>query len=1085
MALNKIKNNASWGESASSLNSNFESIEADLTKVKNATTRCKGYFISGDELKTVYPSAHVGDYAYIGTAYPFYIWKWNGSSWGNTGNTGGDQDVNLENYYNKTETDAKLSELGSKVGVEETSINAVIGVAIKQIICSNIKAGETIQIEIDTTASCKNFRIDNLGYTEASIVIVNGSLSAEKKYSYSYTATEDIEKVYFWTNHVNITVSGNISIKVKRNLTLDIKKLQEELGNQSKDIQGVENALKFRGSLTSITTPIKLTFSDIVGSDPTKTAALNVSYDGYILSNIQTGTSYVSPQSIDFVDAPYSYGALYCIYNSSTDIPKGLRVGGIVAQGGKVVVENNEYAVPIAAWQNGKVLYSIYDRLELVSITNNLEAKATSLQRQIDTIVKEEITISQGNVEVVKGENLRYLIGEVSAGELVSFTITSDSVVCSTIGLSINGSSDSERVFWSNILAERTYFVTHVMETSGTLYLWTNASNISAGGTLSYSLTKGGALNLLKKSLNEEIKKASYDFAGNVLVPYGSNDYSISFSNKEGEGDNTVCTVEFTHPIILHAISKSYIPSATRTFEKAPWNYGCIVALFEKTGSRRFLRMEVTPMGVSPANQFEFNQNEVAVPVIAWQQGKATYSYQDDRLMKARISAIENKIADLTSKVYITPPAIYSVCNDINWERNYSLKLYIDHLLAGLNSKPNVKFSNGATSKVFYSKYNSYQSYINSTNPNTTLDVSEVTVSDTLSNSENISIVHRSVRNKATADKAIRLLCIGDSVTEGVGANKGMPYNNSPKQYWSWVKALFEMDNIEAGSGYNFETLGNLRGTLNGGYTFDITDMNGLNKTGVRAFACGVGGSKTSDWLSATLNNGVTNPFFDILNNKFSLKYWVENYRTLIVNEDGTTERCNSENKGSLAPSNTYENNVCEPTHVLIQLGYNQSYGGEGTRRDNYIADMQTMINTIHEEYPNVYILLSLPDTAGTYYPENFAEYIGEGDDIYSLDFNKGTAKGSHNNFAYMNKDLIALSDEDNKIYYCPTYFASPLVYGATVRDISEVAHLASKNDGNKAFVHEGALPQLHPSCVAHANWAYQIYGLLKYTALK
>lgn len=44
MALNKIKNNASWGESASSLNSNFESIEADLTKVKNATTRCKGFY---------------------------------------------------------------------------------------------------------------------------------------------------------------------------------------------------------------------------------------------------------------------------------------------------------------------------------------------------------------------------------------------------------------------------------------------------------------------------------------------------------------------------------------------------------------------------------------------------------------------------------------------------------------------------------------------------------------------------------------------------------------------------------------------------------------------------------------------------------------------------------------------------------------------------------------------------------------------------------------------------------------------------------------------------------------------------------
>lgn len=980
----------------------------------------------------------------------------------------------------------KLSEISSKVGVEETSINAVIGVALKQIICSNIKAGETIQIEIDTTASNKNIRIDNLGTTGASIIIAEGSLSAGKKYSYSYTATEDIEKVYFWTNSVNTTVSGNINIRVKRNLTLDIKNLQKELGNQSVNIQGIQNTLKFRGSLVSITNPIKLTFSDIVGSDPRKTATLNVNNVGFILLNIEGfSESFFKQQSIDFVDAPYSYGALYCIYNSSNNFAKALRVGGIAGQGGKVVVEDNEYAVPIAVWQNGKVLYSIYDRIELISITNKLEAKDTSLQNQIDNIVKEGTTISQGNVEVVKGESLRYLIGEVSAGEFVSLTITSDTVVSSIIAVTINGNSETERVFWNAIKSEKTYSVTHVMETSGNLYLWTNVANISAGGTLSYNLTRGGVLNSLEKSLNENIKKASYDFAGNVLVPYGSDDYSISFNNKEGEYDNTVCTVEFTHPLILHAISKEFIRPATRTFERAPWNYGCIVALFEKTGSRRFLRMEVTPMGVSPVNQFEFNQNEIAVPVIAWQQGQVKYSYQDDRLMKDRITAIEKRLSNSQPKIYITPPAIYSVCNDINWKRNYSLKLYIDHLLAGLNSKPNVKFSNGATSKAFYSKYNSYQSYINSTNPNTTLDVSEVTISDTLSNSENISIQHRSVRNKATANKAIRLLCIGDSVTEGVGADKGMPYSNSPKQYWSWVKALFEMDNIEAGSGYNFETLGNLRGTSNGGYTFDITDMNGINKTGIKAFACGVGGSKTSNWLSATLNNGATNPFFDIDNNKFSLKYWVENYRTLIVNEDGTTERCNSENKGSLAPSDTTQNNVCEPTHVLIQLGYNQSYGGEGTTRDNYIADMQTMINTIHEEYPNVYILLSLPDTAGTYYPEIFAEYIGEGDDIYSLDFNKGTAKGYHNNFAYMNKDLIALSDEDNKIYYCPTYFASPLVYGATVRDISEVAHLASKNDGNKAFVHEGSLPQLHPSCVAHANWAYQIYGLLKYTALK
>jgi len=140
------------------------------------------------------------------------------------------------------------------------------------------------------------------------------------------------------------------------------------------------------------------------------------------------------------------------------------------------------------------------------------------------------------------------------------------------------------------------------------------------------------------------------------------------------------------------------------------------------------------------------------------------------------------------------------------------------------------------------------------------------------------------------------------------------------------------------------------------------------------------------------------------------------------------------------------------------------------------------MITTIKEEYPDVYVLLSLPDTAGTYYPELFPEYIGEGDDIYSLDFMTGTAKSAHDKMAYMNKDLMEIADEDNKIYYVPTYFASPLCYGASIREISEVCYLS--NGKNKSFVQEGGLPYLHPNNAAHANWAYQIYSLIKYTLL-
>ena len=445
------------------------------------------------------------------------------------------------------------------------------------------------------------------------------------------------------------------------------------------------------------------------------------------------------------------------------------------------------------------------------------------------------------------------------------------------------------------------------------------------------------------------------------------------------------------------------------------------------------------------------------------------------------VENLENPTNEFSA--YIIPPSIYTVCNDINWKRNYSLKLYIDHLFADVNKRPNVRYSDGSSVKCFYSKYNSYGSYINSTTSNNSLDINEKIIQDILTNGQTINIPHRSVRNKATSNKVVRLLCIGDSVTEGYMANYGIPYANAPKQYWSWIKALFEMDYIEAGNqGYFFESLGNLLGKLKNGYTFNITGMNGINKDGIKAFACGVGGSKTSDWISPQLNNEEINPFYDIEAGKFSLRYWVEKYRTLTVNPDGTTTRCSTSNKGELAPEDTTQYNVCEPTHVLIQLGYNQLYNTTGETRNNYLAQLNQMITTIKEEYPDIYVLLSLPDTAGTYYPELFPEYIGESDDIYSLDFMNGTAKSAHDKIAYMNKDLMEIADEDNKIYYVPTYFASPLCYGASIREISEVCYLS--NGKNKSFVQEGGLPYLHPNNAAHANWAYQIYSLIKYTLL-
>lgn len=112
MELTEIKSkNVSWGQAAKSLNDNFSKVSTEVEQVKNATTRNKGYFSSSTALTNAFKSAALGDIAYVANGNGGYnIWSWNGSVWHDTGNLGGDAEVNLGDYYNKEEIDNKLKD---------------------------------------------------------------------------------------------------------------------------------------------------------------------------------------------------------------------------------------------------------------------------------------------------------------------------------------------------------------------------------------------------------------------------------------------------------------------------------------------------------------------------------------------------------------------------------------------------------------------------------------------------------------------------------------------------------------------------------------------------------------------------------------------------------------------------------------------------------------------------------------------------------------------------------------------------------------------------------------------------------------
>ena len=103
MELEQVKLQTTWNDAAERINRNSTKVASELTMLQNATYKNKGYFATAESLVASYPTASAGSIAYVGASYPYAIYVWNGS-WTNSGATGGDESINLGDYYTKEET---------------------------------------------------------------------------------------------------------------------------------------------------------------------------------------------------------------------------------------------------------------------------------------------------------------------------------------------------------------------------------------------------------------------------------------------------------------------------------------------------------------------------------------------------------------------------------------------------------------------------------------------------------------------------------------------------------------------------------------------------------------------------------------------------------------------------------------------------------------------------------------------------------------------------------------------------------------------------------------------------------------------
>ncbi len=109
MELEQVKLQTTWNDAARCINSNAQKIDIEVEKLKTATYKNKGYFKTLSDLTNAHPNASAGSRAYVGVNYPYAIYVWENEAWVDSGESGGDESLDLSQYYTKEEVDAAIA----------------------------------------------------------------------------------------------------------------------------------------------------------------------------------------------------------------------------------------------------------------------------------------------------------------------------------------------------------------------------------------------------------------------------------------------------------------------------------------------------------------------------------------------------------------------------------------------------------------------------------------------------------------------------------------------------------------------------------------------------------------------------------------------------------------------------------------------------------------------------------------------------------------------------------------------------------------------------------------------------------------
>lgn len=428
---------------------------------------------------------------------------------------------------------------------------------------------------------------------------------------------------------------------------------------------------------------------------------------------------------------------------------------------------------------------------------------------------------------------------------------------------------------------------------------------------------------------------------------------------------------------------------------------------------------------------------------------------------------LDARVPEKQSVTPVEPDYVYSICDDVE---NNSLALYADHFVDLPRASHKVLFkSSGSDKRDIFAPVTSVSASTEELNGG--VNKKETAISDVIVGDyadANIALVHRSILNTYTANSKIRVLCIGDSVTDGTGSNYPKEItNNSKYTYWRLMQMFCLRDKKNHNNtGYDFLSIGKQSSVT---YTYDNVQH--------KVYAEGRGGWSINNYLHDAQVGSVVNLFYDAdkvwsgdyateLNSagvKFSLTSYLAKYKTLA--DDGVTRLVVGDTAGTEI-TDINECDVCTPNVIVLQLSHNN-----GGNVNFYEEDMPLLIKAIKNEYPNIPIILSAIDETGCYNTQLYP-MVSAIDAIYA---------SLHTQIVKVAGIIKSLVADFENVWQCPNNFIQPTALSMTTRPVNRAESLVAENDLFKFGAEIGMGPNFHPNAYANAAWAYEMLACIKW----